>query len=198
MPFNNSIKHSLNKSFTDVIKVEKTEYDTSSLFFTAEPIDKKRTEILFSLEDDSSLPFLITKRYKLRSNTFILDSTITNKNKKIKGRYELSLYLSAPDSVIVGPEQRMDIVTKGFVESKTVKYGSRLDDSYLTITSTKNFTLTEESNKEKHQTALGEEEFTLYKKITFSFPLEVEEDESVTYRLVLRASSSKKDGEKVD
>lgn len=198
VPFNNSIKHSLNKSFSDIIKVEKDEYDTSSLFFIAEPIDKKRTEILFSLEDDSSLPFQITKRYKLRSNTFILDSTIINKNKKIKGRYELSLYLSAPDSVIVGPEQRMDIVTKGFVESKTVKYGSRLDDSYLTITSTKNFTLTEESNKEKHHTALGEEEFTLYKKITFSFPLEVEADESVTYRLVLRASSSKKDGEKVD
>ena len=196
MPFSHDrVDYSLKRSFSDTIRLASGTYDTSSIYFLAEPVDKKRTEILFSPEDESSLPFYITKRYKLRSNTFILDSILTARDRPIKGEYSIVLYLASPDTLIVGPEQRMDMVAKGSVTAKTIKYGSKETDSYLSFTSTKSFVLTEESKKEKHFTSLGEEEFILYKKITFSFPLEVNLDESVADRLVLRASSAKKEGE---
>ena len=66
------------------------------------------------------------------------------------------------------------------------------DDIQMIFSSTSTFTLTEENLKVREVTALGEEVFSLGRKIVFTFPLEAEVDESVTYRLVMRVQGQKK------
>ena len=184
----------LNKSFSDIIKIGDTEWNTQDEMFSYEPLDKKRSEIEFLMENDS-LPFLLSKRYKMRASTFILDILLTNNStSKIEGNYSVVVYLSMDDASIFGPEQRMDMVTKGVVSAKTVKYSSKMEDDLQVIfSSTSTFTLTEENLKAKEVTALGEEEFALGRKIVFTFPLEAEVYESVTYRLVMRLQGQKKE-----
>ncbi len=194
LPFSpNNIEYPLLKSFADTVRLGDEEWKTDDSFFYYEPIDKKRSEVLFTIEDEN-LPFSLSKRYKLRSTTFILDSTLTNKTEEKKnGSYSITVYLTFPDAYIMGPEQRLDIMAKGEVEAKTVKYNSKCGDTNITFTSTSSFTLREENIKEVAFTGAGEEEFVLYKKITFTFPLDWNEGESVTYRLVVRGSSFKKE-----
>ena len=131
----------------------------------------------------------------MRASTFILDILLTNvSSSPLKGTYSVVVYLSMPDVCILGSDQRMDMVTKGEVRAKTVKYSSRMEDeTQMIFSSTSLFTLTEEIQRSTETTALGEEEFGLGKKIVFHFPLEVDGDESVTYRLVMRVQGPKKD-----
>lgn len=184
----------LNKSFSDIIEIEGKEWSTQDEMFLYEPLDKKRSEIEFQL-DNISLPFMLSKRYKMRASTFILDVLLTNNSqKKLEGNYSLVVYLSMDDASLSGPEQRMDMVTKGVVKAKTVKYSSKMEeDLQMIFSSTSTFTLTEEILKTREVTALGEEEFALGRKIVFTFPLEAEVDESVTYRLVMRIQGQKKE-----
>ncbi|MGN1163914.1 MAG: hypothetical protein ACI4S4_03805 [Candidatus Ornithospirochaeta sp.] len=183
----------LRKSFSDTISDGERVWNTEDLMFSSEVLDKKRSEVQFVLEDDC-LPFSISKRYKMRASTFILDVLLSNTSgKKFHGNYSVSVFLSPSDASLTGPEQRMDMVAKGVVRAKTVKYSSKMeDDMQFVFSSTETFTLTEEVMKSRETTSLGDEEFDLGKKIVFNFPLEAEVDESVTYRLVMRASSQKK------
>lgn len=195
LPLNRNIPSSpLNKSFSDFIEINGKEWSMEEEFFSYEPLDKKRSEVEFILERDN-LPFLLSKRYRMRASTFILDVLLTNNSKeRLNGNYSLVVYLSMDDASISGPEQRMDMVTKGVVRAKTVKYSSRMEDDLQTIfSSTSTFTLTEETMKSREITALGDEEFILGRKIVFTFPLEAEVDESVTYRLVMRIQGQKKE-----
>ncbi len=181
----------INKSFEDRLELESGVYTTSQTRFLVDILDRKRTEIVLTPEGDE-LPFIISKRYKLKANTFTLDTTIASKgNEPLSGSCSISLYLSFPDAVLLLPEQRMAMVATGSTEAKTVRYGSREADSSLTISSVTTFSLTEETESVREETALGVEEFVLYKKITFTFPLEVGGDESVTYRLNIRDNSNK-------
>ena len=184
----------LNKSFSDVIVIDGKEWSSVDEIFSYEPLDKKRSEIEFLMDRDD-LPFVLSKRYKMRASTFILDVLLTNNSgKRLEGSYSLVVFLSMDDASLSGPEQRMDMVTKGVVKAKTVKYSYRIeDDLQLIFSSTSTFTLTEESHKTREVTALGEEEFSLGRKIVFTFPLEAEADESVTYRLVMRIQGQKKE-----
>ncbi len=176
----------LRKSFRDLVRIEGENYSTENTLFSFEILDKKRTEVVLT-PLESKMPFIISKRYKLKANTFTLDSTIMAEGKKrLSGTYSISVYLSLEDAELVLPEQRMDMVTRGCVEAKTVKYGSRESGAVITFSSTKLFSLSEESGTKSVETALGVEEFVLYKKITFTFPLEVNEEESVTYRLNIK------------
>ena len=135
---------------------------------------------------------MISKRYKMKTNTFTLDTTLAPAaGRKLGGSYSLSIYLSFPDAYLTLPEQKMDMVAKGRVEAKTVKYTSREAGATLSISSTDTFVLTEETVSTQRVTGLGREDFVLCRKITFTFPLEAEEDESVTYRLNLRDISNK-------
>lgn len=181
----------LKKSFEDIITVNGEEWSTSSLVFTPEIVDKKRSEIVMT-PPSGTLPFLLSKRYKLKANTFTLDSTLSPvKGGKLSGSYRVSIYLTFPDGVLLLPEQRMDMMAKGSVEAKTVKYGSKEAGASLVVSSVEAFKLTEENRTVSFDTAVGEEEFVLYKKITFEFPLEVSSGESVTYRLNIRDISNK-------
>lgn len=181
----------LRKSFEDRIRINDIDYSTDDILFQSEFLDKKRTEVVLTASALDK-PFLITKRYKLKANTFTLDSTLTPAGKKkMSGSYSISIYLSFPDGVLLLPEQRMNMVATGSVEAKTVKYGSREANASLTISSTQPFTLREETESVREITALGIEDFVIYKKITFIFPLECGVDESVTYRLNIRDISNK-------
>ena len=184
----------LKKSFSDMVEVNGREWSSSSSMFFPEVLDKKRSEVQFLLEEDD-LPFTLSKRYRMRASTFILDILLTNvSSSPLKGTYSVVVYLSMPDVCILGSDQRMDMVTKGEVRAKTVKYSSRMEDeTQMIFSSTSLFTLTEEIQRSTETTALGEEEFGLGKKIVFHFPLEVDGDESVTYRLVMRVQGPKKD-----
>ncbi len=176
----------LRKSFTDIVTIGKESYSTENSLFSIEVLDKKRSEVVLT-PLENKMPFVISKRYKLKANTFTLDSTImADGRNRLEGIYSISIYLSLVDAELVLPEQRMDMVAKGCVEAKTVKYGSKESDALITLSSTKQFTLTEESGTISEETALGMEEFVLYKKITFTFPLEVDGEESVTYRLNIK------------
>ncbi|MBQ0071860.1 MAG: hypothetical protein KBS81_08435, partial [Spirochaetales bacterium] len=175
-PFDrNEPKVTLNKSFSDVIRIGDQTYRTGEKFFSVEPMDKKRTEVQCSLKD-KELPLSIQKHYKLRSSTFILDVTLTNDGeKKVSGTYSNEVYLGAYDAKLVGSEQRMDMVTNKVVTAKTVKYGSKLEqDLQFIFSSTRPFQVTEEYNGQKEPTVSGTEESGLWKKIVFTFPLEVE------------------------
>ena len=181
----------LSKSFEDTITLGDTSFSTKDILFDSEILDKKRSEIVFS-HSESSLPFIISKRYKMKANTFTLDTTITSSGaRKLSGSYSLTVYISFPDAVLLMPEQKMDMVAKGRVEAKTVKYISRDGGSAISVSSTESFVLTEETVSTQRITALGREDFVLSRKITFTFPLEAGEDESVTYRLNLRDISNK-------
>ena len=183
----------LQKSFSDIIEIDGEEWKTQDEMFSYESLDKKRSEIEFMMEKNN-LPFLLSKRYKMRASTFILDVLLTNNSdKRLEGNYSLVVYLSMDDASLSGPEQRMDMVTKGVVRAKTVKYSSKSEeDIQMIFSSTSTFTLTEENLKVREVTALGEEVFSLGRKIVFTFPLEAEVDESVTYRLVMRVQGQKK------
>lgn len=190
-PFDeNDYSAPLRKSFEDAVLLSDGEWGMEKTVFTPELVSKKRSEVLLTSTDDS-LPFIMTKNYKLKMNTFTLDTTIFARDKKLEGSYRVSIYLTFPDGVLLLPEQRMDMVAKGSVEAKTVKYGSKESESSLVISSVRTFTLTEENETRRYDTALGEEEFVLYKKITFEFPLEVSSDVPVTYRLNIRVISNK-------
>ena len=191
--FETDIKE-LKKSFSDIVEVNGREWSSSSSMFFPEVLDKKRSEVQFLLEEDD-LPFTLSKRYRMRASTFILDILLTNvSSSPLKGTYSVVVYLSMPDVCILGSDQRMDMVTKGEVRAKTVKYSSRMEDeTQMIFSSTSLFTLTEEIQRSTETTALGEEEFGLGKKIVFHFPLEFDGDESVTYRLVMRVQGPKKD-----
>lgn len=184
----------LKKSFSDVITLGNDVYRTDDEFFSVEILDKKRTEVQYVL-NDQKVPFTLVKRFKLRTSTFILDVVVSNNTKeKLSGTYSNEVYLNAWDSKLVGSEQRMDMVTNRVVTAKTVKYESKSQPDFQTIfSSTMQFLLTEEEQRQTVLTTAGYEEFGLWKKIVFSFPLEVEVGESVTYRIVMRANSTKKE-----
>ncbi len=183
---------SLRRSFEDRLVISGKEYCTSETLFSSEILDRKRTEIVFTSPASSSSPFVLTKRYKLKTNTFTLDSTVFPRGGDIiDGSYSLSIYLSFEDGALQTPEQRVEMFTTGKVEAKTVKYGSKEAGSSITISSTEPFTLTEESGSVRMMTGLGMEEFVIWRKLTFTFPLEVSHDESVTYRLNIRDNSNK-------
>ncbi len=182
----------LRRSFEDRLVISGKEYGTSDTVFSSEILDRKRTEIVFTSPSSPSVPFVLTKRYKLKTNTFTLDSTVFPKGGDIiDGSYSLSIYLSFEDGALQTPEQRVEMFTTGKVDAKTVKYGSKDAGSSITISSTEPFTLTEESESVRMMTGLGMEEFVIWRKLTFTFPLEVPLDESVTYRLNIRDNSNK-------
>lgn len=187
-----SEKEKLRKSFSDIIVVNNSVYNTEPMFFISEPLDKKRTEIEFLCEDDS-LPFQLVKHYKMRSSTFTLDTTVTSEF-PIKGEYKLSFYLDSEALLLSSPEQSLMMMTQGNIKSKTVKYYAK-DKGGINIylSSIREFSLKEEVEQKRVETALGNEEFGLFKKITLTFPLEVDKGESVTYRVILRAQGMKKE-----
>lgn len=180
----------LNKSFIDEIITQNKTYKCNDKLFLSEIVDNKRSEISFILDEDED-PFMLSKRYKLRQSTFLLDSTVVSKKKEIVGEYKVSLFLPNTFTFSSTAENEMKMKVKEGVEEKTIKY---IDgDIILVFSSIKNFSLTEEEEKYSVNTPLIKEEFSLWKKVSFSFPLALKKEEGVTFRLAVKVMNNKKE-----
>lgn len=177
----------LKKSFSDTILIDGKSYSTDGMLFDAEIVDKKRSEFLFTLSDES-LPFTIIKHYKLRSSTFILDVTLISSDGEIlKGEYQSEVYLEGVGFELVGAELKRTMLTDRKISAKTVKFSSATPSMQAVFSSTSLFTLEEEPEWQSQYTSLGYEDFCLFKRLRFTFPLS-DESAASSFRLVLRAS----------
>ena len=190
-PFDKEFHHvPLLKSFSDRFVFDKP-YSTSERMFDSELLDKKRSEFLFTLNDDS-LPVSVIKHYKMRFSTFIVDVTIINKSdNRISGYAESEVYLNKCEMELSLPEQRRAMLINKVVDAKTVKYNYPNSAVQVIFSSTSNFALREENVYQGQYTSLGYEEFSLYKKLVFSFPVSLEKGEAKEYRIVLRVNDPK-------
>lgn len=178
------------KSFSDRFVFDK-EYRTDELMFQPEVLDKKRSEFLFTLKDDS-IPVSVIKHYKLRSSTFIVDMTITNESDKdISGSAESLIYLDRCNLSISNPEQRRAMLLDKVVEARTVRYTYPDSPIQIIFSSTSEFSLREENVYQGQYTSSGYEDFSLYKKLAFSFPVSLRKGEAMQYRIVLRVNDPK-------
>lgn len=178
------------KSFSDHFIFDK-EYSTSGCLFESEVLDKKRTEFLFTLKSDK-LPVTVIKHYKLRSTTFIVDISIVNESgKHLEGKAESEVYLGKCSLELSNPEQRRAMLINKVVEAKTVRYTYPGTPLQVLFSSTSEFSLREENKYQGQYSSLGYEEFSLYKKLVFSFPVSLEAGEAKEYRLVLKVNDLK-------
>lgn len=181
----------LKKSFSDTIIINGRKYSTDGMLFDAEVVDKKRSEYLFTLSDEN-LPFTIIKHYKLRSSTFILDITLIGADGEIlSGEYQSEVFLEGVNFELVGSEMKRLMLTDKRVSAKTVKFSSEVPSMQVVFSSTSQFSLEEEPVWQGQYTSVQYEEFCLYKRLRFSFPLSCESSTS-TFRLVLRAAEIQK------
>lgn len=190
-PFDKSFAHvPLLKSFTDRFVFDKT-YSTDGYLFDAEVLDKKRTEFLFTLKNDE-LPVDVIKHYRLRSSTFIVEMTVVNKgDEHLDGVAESEVYLGKCNMELSNQDQRRAMLINKVVEAKTVRYTYPDNPLQVYFSSTSDFSLREENRYQGQYTSLGYEEFSLYKKLVFSFPVSLEPGEAIEYRLVLKVNDTK-------
>lgn len=184
-------KVELLKSFSDTIDLGNKTITTTDRLFKPKALDRKRTDIQFTL-DSNDFPFVITKRYRLRASTFLCDITLKNKSHDLrKGTYNSIVYLDSRELELAGQEMRKELFAKKVVQAKTVRYNYRDTGVQVVFSSTEEFSLSEDNMSQSQYTSLGLEEFFLYKKIVFSFPLDIAPNGEVSYRLVLRVNEGK-------
>ncbi len=185
------LKVPLLKSFSDIIEIDGSQYSTQEKMFRAEVLDRKRTDFQFTLSD-SSFPLSISKHYKMRTTTFICDVLLKNNtDKDIKGTYNSIVYLDSRDIELFGQEMRKELFAKKVVNAKTVRYNYRNSALQVVFSSIGEFSLSEENVSQSQYTSLGLEEFFLYKRLCFSFAMDIKAGSEAQYRLVLRVNESK-------
>lgn len=181
-----SMKH----SFSEKITTDYDIYNTSSFIFELKEVNKTKSDYIFSLQN-SSLPFDIEKHYKLRNQTFSLESTICLKEDVKGGQYSLSCYLMLPDLINLSEEQNRAALLGRLDNIKTMRAFSERSDVQLVFTSTSNFSVKQDVRKQSQFTVLGKESFNLYNKLTFSFPFSGDRGESFTFKMILRSTDNK-------
>lgn len=196
VPFDKKFPNvNLSRSFIDEIDLNGNLYQTERLMFNPEIMDRKRTEFLFSYSSNTSsgqMPFEVIKHYKLRTTTFICDVTIRNTSPEpLVGTYSSYVYLDSREVELFGQELRKELFAKKVVNAKTVRYNYRTNGVQVIFSSIGEFSLSEEVATQNQYTPIGAEEFVLYKRLRFSFPLDIKSGEEATYRLVLRVNESK-------
>lgn len=178
------------KSFSDRFVFDKT-YTTDDMLFETEVLDKKRSEHLFTLKNDN-LPISVIKHYKLRSSTFIVDITlINNGDEELTGTAESDVYLDKCTLELSNPEQRRAMLINKVVKARTVRYTDPETSLQTIFSSTEDFSLKDENVYQGQYSSLGYEEFGLYKKLTFAFPVALKSGEAKEYRIVLRVNDPK-------
>ena len=180
----------LKHSFSDKIAYGDKLYKTKHYLFSSDALNKNRREMLFSL-DAEELPFSLVKNYKLRTQTFILESTLVAKEAIEDGSYSITLYLAFEESGLSSSEQKTLLLLGELDNVKTIKVSDQNNPFELSFTSTTPFKVTRDQKRQSQYTVLGYETFTLYEKFTFSFPCSLKEGESATYRLLMRANERK-------
>ncbi len=191
----NFLRGKLYKSFTERITLNGRSYLTEERMFEAEVLNRKYTDVEFSLFDDS-MPVSLCKRYKMRNSTFLMDLDIRNNNKEdLKGKLEVFVYLGSQETELSSPEQKISILQNKLVEARTVRYILKSRKTVLNFTSTKSFRLSEKEVNQPQFTSLGLEVFNLYKMLSFTFDVDLAPEASDTYRLAIRLGEKEKERE---
>ena len=86
---------------------------------------------------------------------------------------------------------RKELFAKKVVNAKTVRYNYRNSALQVVFSSIGEFSLSEENVSQSQYTSLGLEEFFLYKRLCFSFAMDIKAGSEAQYRLVLRVNESK-------
>ena len=97
------------------------------------------------------------------------------------------MYLEGVGFELVGAELKRTMLTDRKISAKTVKFSSATPSMQAVFSSTSLFTLEEEPEWQSQYTSLGYEDFCLFKRLRFTFPLS-DESAASSFRLVLRAS----------
>ena len=190
-PFEKNSKcRSMKRSFSEVISIDGREFDTNCLRFDILEANKSRNDYIFSFQD-KSLPFDVEKHYKLRSQTFSLESSITLKEDVKSGLYTLNCYLMIPDTLNLSEEQNKAALLGQLDNIKTIRAFSELSDVQLVFTSTSAFSVHQDVRMQSQFTVLGKERFNLYNKLTFSFQFSGMRSESFSFKMILRSTENK-------
>ena len=185
-PENRSIKH----SFSDTITIGENIYKSKHYLFSCEAQNRMRSDYLFRLEE-GSLPFALEKHYKLRSQTFTLESTLTLKEDAPSAIYSVNCFLMLPDQLSLSQEQNRAMLLGSLENIKTMRAFSERSDVQIVFTSTSAFSVRQDIRKQSQFTVLGKESFNLYNKFTFSFPFSGKKGDSFSFKLILRSTENK-------
>lgn len=183
MPF--SLKH----SFADTIDTEGMRYKMKHRRFDSGFLNKAKTDMLFTCGDDD-LPFTLVKHFKLRSQTFILESDLVAKEDIENGFYRLNCYLMLDDITFEKPEQKQLMLFDEMEGVKTIKVIGQISDVQLVFTSTSCFSVKQDVKRQSQHTVLGQESFNLYNKFTFSFPFSLKKGGCASFKLIMRSAKT--------
>lgn len=181
-PGENSIRHSL----SETIMMNGEVYKSKHYKMEAQALNKTRSDYLFSLNDEA-LPFALDKHYKLRNQTFSLESTLTLNQDVPDGVYSLNCFLMVPDQLALTQEQNRAMLLGSLDNIRTMRIFAG-SDVQLAFTSTSPFSVKQDVRTQSQFTVLGKESFNLYNKFTFSFPFSAKKGESCTFKLILRSA----------
>ena len=185
----NPVQRAMKHSFSDAVYMNGMVYKTKHFKFLLDSVNKTRSDYVFALKEDD-LPFEVEKHYKLRNQTFSLESTITLKEDVKDGIYSLNCFLTLPDQLTLSQEQNRAMLLGSLDNIRTMRAFSE-DDVQLVFTSTSPFSVKQDVRKQSQFTVLGKESFNLYNKFTFSFPFSGERGEHFNFKLILRSAENK-------
>ena len=183
----------LRKSFTFLIRTESGDvYDFSSVLFHTDLLSKARGDLQYlgGIEDVAS----VAKHFKLQKQTLMLDALITAE-KDIKGELEVPVYLESSSFSLLSQEQRRRIMLDQLDDVRTVRYTEASSGLQLAFSSTVSFSLREEREAQRQDTSVGAENFELWLKLRFLYPVCLEKGQSMALRLYARVSGPAADKE---
>ncbi len=179
----------LKHSFSDKVILGDEVYKSKHYPFSSDMLSKSRRDMLFALEDEE-LPFSLVKNYKLRTQTFILESTLNAKVDMPDGKYAVTVYLAFDDSSLSSSEQKTLLLLGKLENVRTIKIFDQNSPFEVSFTSPTPFSVVRDQKRQSQYTVLGYETFTLYEKFTFVFPAGLEAGEAKTFRLLMRAGDT--------
>ena len=185
----NSSEKYIKHSFSDAVFLDGLVYKTKHYRFSVEEVNKSKSDYVFSLKDDS-LPFEEEKHYKLRNQTFSLESSLVLKEDVKNGEYLINCFLTLPDQLNLSQEQNRAMLLGSLDNIRTMRAFSE-SDVQLVFTSTSPFSVKQDVRTQSQFTVLGKESFNLYNKFTFSFPFSGERGERFNFKLILRSAETK-------
>ena len=177
------------KSFSDTFHLDDgSVYDGGSVIYDADVISRTRGEYQFSavLADGK---ISVIKHFKLRSQTVVMETVITA-DEDVDGKYVVPFYLSDAEMELSSLDQRRLLMLGLLDDVRTVRYTDQSAGLLVSFSSTDSFSLSEERVTQSQYTSIGLENFGLYTKLEFSFPLSLSRGEARMYRLIARAADT--------
>jgi 4-alpha-glucanotransferase len=178
---------------------EKTTFDTGNLIYDVTICDKNGTDVLTEILLEN-IPFGIgdlslSKRFKLRTHTIVIEFTITNTGKhRAKGLFgsELNLSIGTRDediSLYTVEKNRNRTLTAGKVvvpNLKNVRLSDEINKAIVSFASDARFTLCKDDFKVQLATLAGLEVLYQYTQVLPIWEFDLESNESLSWTLGFR------------